>query len=92
MKPNIGMLEKSAQACGYLLPECEVYVIGDRMGDIELALNGGGRGILVASPKTRELGDFEKVHYLAGKHPERVYIADDFDCAASIVERIRVQS
>tara|TARA_Y100000310_G_scaffold26446_2_gene25224 strand:- start:3643 stop:4296 length:654 start_codon:yes stop_codon:yes gene_type:complete len=78
IKPNIGMLEKSARSIGKSLGEVSLYVVGDRKSDVQLGLNGGGKGILVSGVKTEELGDLEKVKTLRESHPGRVYIAKDF--------------
>ena len=85
LKPNIGMLEKCARTLGYSLKEVELYVIGDRSSDVELGLGGGGKGILVSSQKTIELGDLNKVKKLQEKHPKKVFIASDFLDATNYV-------
>ena len=87
LKPNTGLLEKAAAKVGLELNQCSLYVIGDRFTDVEMGLNGGGVGILVESPKTRELGDLKKTRKLMSEHPGKVYVADAFDAAArTIVE------
>jgi histidinol-phosphate phosphatase family protein len=78
LKPNTGMIEKAANKVGRKLEECRVYVIGDRMSDVEMALKAGGVGILIESEKTAELKDTEKARILARTHPGRVYLARDF--------------
>jgi len=87
IKPRIGMLEQAAalQFQGQKLEECRVYVIGDRLSDVELGLNGGGVGILIESPKTRELGDLEKAKGLQERFPGRVHISTDYFAAAQII-------
>ncbi len=88
LKPNIGMLEKCASQLGRDLKSVSLFVIGDRASDVELGLNGGGTGILVSGPKTRELGDVDKVRAMQGKYADRIYIAQDFlDAARYIGER-----
>lgn len=87
LKPNIGMLEKCAQQLGASLQELELYVIGDRISDVQLGLNGGGKGILVASQKTIELGDVEKSKRLQEENSSRIYIANSFNEAANYVKR-----
>lgn len=89
IKPQIGMLEKAARASSGRLEDFDLWVIGDRMTDIELALNGGGRGVLVASQKTIQIGDAEKTQALAEKNVGRVYIAASFLAAAEIIEKYR---
>lgn len=87
LKPNVGMLEKCAGQIGCDLRSISLYVIGDRASDVELGLNGGGTGILVSGPKTRELGDLSKVETMQGKYADRVYIARDFLDATRYIER-----
>jgi len=83
-KPKIGMIEKAAQSAGRLLAEFSaVYVIGDRELDVQAGLNAGGKGILVASSKTKEEGAIQKVERLREQYPERVFVADDFLAAAN---------
>ena len=84
-KPNIGMLQKCAENLGYYLRDVDLYVIGDRNSDVEMGLNGGGKGILIASPKTIELGDVEKVKILQEKNPQRVFVAKNFLDAVNYV-------
>ncbi len=86
LKPNIGMLEKCAKSLGCSLNEAELYVIGDRSSDVEFGLNGGGKGILVSSKKTIELGDVDKVRKLQERNPQRVFIATNFLDAINYVK------
>lgn len=84
LKPKIGMIEKAAQALGRKLDSYDVYMIGDRLSDVQMGLNAGGTGILIASKKTSELGDSAKVEQLRSQG-RRVYIAKDFLDAARYV-------
>ncbi len=87
LKPNIGLLEKAAAIVGFELKQCSLYVIGDRFTDVEMGIHGGGTGILIEGPKTRELGDLRKTCRLMSEYPGRVHIASTFDAAArTIVE------
>ena len=71
------MIEKAAQAIGKSLGSCEVYMIGDRVSDVQMGLNANGTGILVPGPKTIELRDVARVEQL--RHLGRkVYAAQDF--------------
>jgi len=81
LKPNFGMVEKALKSLGVSKDKCNVFMIGDRVSDIEMILNYGGVGILVESDKTFELGDREKVLKLSGD----VYIAKDFLDAANYI-------
>jgi len=86
LKPNIGMLEKCAETLGCSLNGMELYVIGDRSSDVELGLNGDGKGILVSSQKTIELGDVEKVRKLQERNPQKVFVATNFLDATNYVK------
>lgn len=65
-----------------------MYVIGDRLTDVQTGLNANGTGILVESYKTRELGDVEETMNLMKNHPGRVRIAASFDVAARTVAEL----
>ena len=84
LKPRIGMLEKAAQAIGATLsdPALRLYVIGDRLTDVQMGLNARGKGILIASPKTQELGDVKAVERLEVEYPDKVYIAKNYLAAS----------
>ena len=72
IKPRTGMINKVAK------PHEDIYVIGDRLSDIQLAHNAGGIGILVPGFKTGN--DIEQV-----KTMPNVYIADTFVKAAQFI-------
>jgi imidazoleglycerol-phosphate dehydratase/histidinol-phosphatase len=79
LKPNIGMLEKSAQVMGKSLAEIDaIYVIGDRLSDVQTAINAGGKGIFVPSPKSQETKESEKISALKEKHPRQVISVHNF--------------
>ena len=86
LKPRTGLVEKCAASLGCSLKEVSLYVIGDRCTEVQLALNSGGIGILVAGKKTIELGDVEKVNKLKQDFPSRVFIASDFLQAVKYVK------
>ncbi|MCC6933622.1 MAG: HAD hydrolase-like protein [Deltaproteobacteria bacterium] len=83
IKPATGMIEKALAAAQAVKGDSEIFVIGDRANDVQMALNIGGTGILVQSPKTKELGDVEKVQAMSGK----VFIASDFLTAANYIKK-----
>ena len=85
IKPNIGMIEKATQSIGKTLEQCKIYMIGDRLSDVEMGLNAKGTGILIASKKTIELGDYEKVKKLQ-ENSLNIYIAKDFLDAATFIK------
>ena len=67
MKPSTGMIEKAAMSLGLKKYQYDVYVIGDRKSDIEMAIRAEGTGILIPSLKTYELGDVNSVNKLKEK-------------------------
>ena len=85
LKPRTGMILKAVACLGKRLEDYAVFVIGDRKSDVEIGLDAGGIGNLVASGKTLELGDVEEVKSLAAAFPQRVHIAGDFLGAARYV-------
>jgi D-glycero-D-manno-heptose 1,7-bisphosphate phosphatase len=89
-KPNPGMIKKAAESLGKTLDQCQIYMMGDRLTDVQTGLNAGGTGILVSSVKTQELGDKEKTKQLQLQYPNRIYIAKDFfDAAKYIAARVQ---
>ena len=88
LKPNTGMLRKAAESLGLTLEQCSFDFIGDRLSDVQMGLNANGRGILIPSVKTIELGDVAKVEALKKSYSDRVYVASDFLDAARYIERI----
>ncbi len=85
LKPNTGMVKKAAKRLGRTLDECRIYVVGDRISDVQLGLNSGGKGILIESPKTHERGDLEKIKKLEQEERGRIYLARDFLDAVNYV-------
>jgi len=79
LKPNIGMIEDMARHLNNEISNCNVYMIGDRLNDVQMGLNAGGKGILTPSLKTRELGDMESVEKLCETYRDRIYIANKTD-------------
>lgn len=75
IKPNIGMI-KSLLKKHNLSPE-HIYVLGDRLSDVKLGLDVGGKGILIPSAKTMELGDCEKLKVMDNKntHQSSTFLA-----------------
>jgi len=86
-KPDTGMVKKAAEAINSSIEECEIYFIGDKDVDIKTALNSNGIGILVLNKETLEDGDLEKVEELAKKHPEEVFVFENFLDAAKFISR-----
>ena len=86
LKPRIGMIKKAAESLGMTYKKMDVFVVGDRISDLELALNGGGIGILVPSEKTIELGDMKKAKEMMSANPHKILIVRSFFNAASLIE------
>lgn len=85
LKPNPGMLLK---ACAFLhkkQEECTIYMIGDRVTDVQTGINAGGQGILIPSPKTHERGDLIKTQEYAQRYPGRVHIVPSFKEAGELI-------
>lgn len=82
IKPSPGMIKDALMSLGFEKGDCEIYMIGDRASDVEMALRMGGVGILVESYKTKELGDREKVEKMKGN----TYIAENFLEAAKYIK------
>lgn len=83
-KPNTGMLKKAAKDMGEKLEDfTHIYVVGDRISDIETGLNAGGKGVLVKNEKNEE--QFEKVKELEIKYPDRILLAENLKSAAEII-------
>lgn len=75
LKPNIGMVEKAAMLFHRNLSDCSVFVMGDRLSDVQAGLNAGGVGILVPGIK---IEDIRKTEEFASRNSGRVYIAENF--------------
>ncbi len=68
-KPNIGMLKKAAQEMDLELSDFDkIYVIGDRLVDVETGINAKGKSILVSNglnnsavEELRAIGDKRKI-------------------------------
>lgn len=87
IKPGIGMVEKATAHLGLPLEKCNIYSIGDRLSDVQMGLNAGGKGILVPSSKTLSLGDWNAAKSLLSTHPGRVYLATSFLDAAEYIKK-----
>lgn len=83
LKPNIGMIQKALDSVNLKKEDCELFMIGDRLSDVQMGLNAGGTGILIESYKTKELGDIQKVSVLEGK----TYVAKNFLDAANYIKK-----
>ena len=59
----------------------DIYVVGDRLSDVQTALNINGTGILI--PFENEPGEVEKVRVL--EYHSRIFIAKDLVEAAEFI-------
>lgn len=83
LKPNPGMVLDAVKELGGELKDYSIWVIGDRATDVKMGLNvPDGKGILIASFKTKELGDYAKVQKLKESKPNNVFIEQGFLNAA----------
>jgi len=83
IKPNPGMVFSVMKKEGFKSSNTKIYVIGDRVTDVETGLNAGGFGILV--PFSNMPNEKEKVAKLKSK---KKYIAKDFlDAAEFIIKK-----
>ena len=81
LKPGLGMVIDALRAEDVALDETDVYVIGDRLSDVQTALNISGTGILI--PLANEPGEAEKVRGL--ENQSRIFIAKDLIDAANFI-------
>jgi histidinol-phosphate phosphatase family protein len=81
LKPGLGMVIDALRAEDVALDETDIYVIGDRLSDVQTALNINGTGILI--PFANEPGEAEKVRGL--KDQSRIFIAQDLVEAAGFI-------
>lgn len=88
IKPNIGMIEDAAAHLDLTLEDTNRFVIGDRASDVEFGINAKGITFFIESVKSREIQDTSKVHMLAERHPETVFIVSDFLKAAQHIAEL----
>ncbi|MDO8663812.1 MAG: HAD-IIIA family hydrolase [Candidatus Wildermuthbacteria bacterium] len=83
-KPQIGMLKSASADAGKDISSYKkVFVIGDSLDDLNMALNAGGFGVFFGNGKNGYLID--KVKYLASANPGRIFCADNLISAAEII-------
>ncbi len=81
LKPGLGMVIDVLRAEDVALDETDIYVIGDRLSDVQTALNINGTGILI--PFVNEPDEVEKVRNL--ENQSRIFIAKDLVEAAEFI-------
>lgn len=83
-KPNTGMIKKAVEDLGSQLSDfTDIYVIGDKAQDAQMALNVGGRGILVKNGKNDE--EILKTRELSAKHNDKIKFAENFLGASDLI-------
>jgi len=85
-KPNPGMVYSAMKKEGWKKSNTNIYVIGDRLGDVKTGLNAKGYGILVPFPNRAE--EPEKVKKLKSK---KAYVAKDFLDAVNFIIKKEVK-
>ncbi len=90
-KPETGMLKQAAHDLHTTLEECLVYVVGDRTTDVQLALNAGGKGILIPAISK----EYQKTKELEHQNTGKIFYANNILEAAEIIladSRVRLHS
>lgn len=89
-KPHSGMIREALRRQTWKRSDTDIYAIGDRVSDVQSALNIRGFGVLV--PAKTEPHQIEKTRALMKKsayNKKHIYIARDFlDAARFIVRRV----
>lgn len=87
-KPEIGMLEQGARDLGRELSSYKnIFVIGDKLDDLNTALNAGGIGIWFYNGKNESL--FEEVKRLKKINPEKIFYVKDLTKVIDMVQSVR---
>ena len=81
VKPKPGMVYNALKKEGWNKKNTKIYVIGDRLSDVQCANNTGGYGIFV--PFSNRLEEFEKVKKIKSK---KKYISKNFLDACKFIK------
>lgn len=81
LKPNPGMINQAIQKSEFKDGEYVLFMIGDRLIDMQAGINAKAKSILICSYKTKELGDVKK----AEKYKEKIFMTDNFLGAAAFI-------
>lgn len=81
LKPRLGMVLDALKAANVTEDSADVFVVGDRLSDVQTALNINGTGILI--PFVNEPGEEEKVRALTDQ--SGIFIADNLVEAAEFI-------
>lgn len=83
IKPGLGMIFDALRAEGITHGNVNLFVIGDRLTDVQTALNIGGTGILI--PFEHQPGEENKVKKIADR--SRIHIARNLLDAADFISQ-----
>jgi histidinol phosphatase-like enzyme len=81
VKPEPGMVYNALKKEGWNKKNTKIYVIGDRLSDVQCGINAGGLGIFV--PFSNRLEEFEKVKKIKSK---KKYISKNFLDACKFIK------
>jgi len=82
-KPNPGMINGFLKEEGWKKSNTSIYVIGDRLSDVETALRVNGSGILI--PFKGELGEDAK--FMKKKHKKAYMVENFLEAVELIIEK-----
>lgn len=82
IKPKAGMVIKALERLELKIEDCALFMIGDRVSDMEMILSVGGKGILIPQYKTHQLEDVEKAESMEG-----VKIVSNYEQAAEYIQK-----
>lgn len=86
-KPNVGMIKMAVKDLKRKLSSFKkIFVIGDSLDDVKMALNVKGFGIFFQHEKNHSL--LEKVKELQMENPGKVFIVKDLFSAKKIIQNI----
>lgn len=84
-KPKIGMLKLAAQDLGRELDSYrKIFVVGDKMEDLQMALNAGGIGVWFYNGRNGHL--WGEVNKLEAEYPGRIFYVSDLVKAAELIK------
>ena len=88
IKPNPGMVYKALRNEGLKIDDTNIYVLGDRLSDVQTGINAGGIGILIPFGGRKEVEKVEKFKLKNKEKAKMVYIAKDFLDAVEFIVKM----
>jgi D-glycero-D-manno-heptose 1,7-bisphosphate phosphatase len=86
-KPEIGMLKLGAKNFGKKLSFYKkIFVIGNSLDDLQMAIKAGGIGIFFKNGKNDKL--LEKVKNFKSSLPGKIFLTDDLISSAKIIKKL----